>query len=683
MTAKKKRLLFMVLGVCLCALIAVLIGERAISDNKKEYAERCSEFAGIWTDKDKTISLEIQRVTSEAIFFSLDEKNNRLFSGRAVGDETYEFTYNSTGNMYRMSIRPGTENKLTIQLLDKKVRLNFPGGGMKKQKPPRFNGMLTKKTSLVNQKAYSLSGYLGTKKEPARALNRYCSFSRLEDGTIWRVHTLLDETGEYFKTDLLGITMNSTLSECKRTLGRMISEQTLVWKGIRRQYENDKYVSTIVTNEFGVIIEMDCQLKNLPGAKREGEFILKGNSLYRFAGDYTGGIKITIPAKCNRISSHAFDAGEYGYSLNEKRKYTRNITIPKKVFVEEDAFANCGSLTITIAEGTTKITKKAFAHMVSEESMMKKVKWVEVNLPSSLEVVEEGAFALGESTDKLRRFWQIYSWDSERIPVRINTLKIMREFTLTYIGDNAFWGVDMDGLPPGLTYLGTNYTVQLYSSGYDSDSKLALPVSLKKLKFHTIYLLDTLDELYLPDDLEILEDDAIFGGSVQQFVYKSGLNKFKQEKTFGQWIRSKDGSVLCTTNVIQYNSRLKKMEMASGDFEKLPNKYYEKYKKNCIVVKVPEGVKEIWGMANLSTYDKVILPKSLKKVNVGGVFSDLTERVVFLGDKVPEFTGECDINPGNEFEIRVKKGLERKMLRALKKHFLMSSDTLKRYITTF
>lgn len=683
MTAKKKRLLFMVLGVCLCALIAVLIGERAISDNKKEYAERCSEFAGIWTDKDKTISLEIQRVTSEAIFFSLDEKNNRLFSGRAVGDETYEFTYNSTGNMYRMSIRPGTENKLTIQLLDKKVRLNFPGGGMKKQKPPRFNGMLTKKTSLVNQKAYSLSGYLGTKKEPARALNRYCSFSRLEDGTIWRVHTLLDETGEYFKTDLLGITMNSTLSECKRTLGRMISEQTLVWKGIRRQYENDKYVSTIVTNEFGVIIEMDCQLKNLPGAKREGEFILKGNSLYRFAGDYTGGIKITIPAKCNRISSHVFDAGEYGYSLNEKRKYTRNITIPKKVFVEEDAFANCGSLTITIAEGTTKITKKAFAHMVSEESMMKKVKWVEVNLPSSLEVVEEGAFALGESTDKLRRFWQIYSWDSERIPVRINTLKIMREFTLTYIGDNAFWGVDMDGLPPGLTYLGTNYTVQLYSSGYDSDSKLALPVSLKKLKFHTIYLLDTLDELYLPDDLEILEDDAIFGGSVQQFVYKSGLNKFKQEKTFGQWIRSKDGSVLCTTNVIQYNSRLKKMEMASGDFEKLPNKYYEKYKKNCIVVKVPEGVKEIWGMANLSTYDKVILPKSLKKVNVGGVFSDLTERVVFLGDKVPEFTGECDINPGNEFEIRVKKGLERKMLRALKKHFLMSSDTLKRYITTF
>ena len=47
MTAKKKRLLFMVLGVCLCALIAVLIGERAISDNKKEYAENSLGFGQI------------------------------------------------------------------------------------------------------------------------------------------------------------------------------------------------------------------------------------------------------------------------------------------------------------------------------------------------------------------------------------------------------------------------------------------------------------------------------------------------------------------------------------------------------------------------------------------------------------------------------------------------------------
>lgn len=117
--------------------------------------------------------------------------------------------------------------------------------------------------------------------------------------------------------------------------------------------------------------------------------------------------------------------------------------------------------------------------MVSEESMENKVKWVEVNLPSTITVVEEGAFALGESTGKLREFWQIYSGNSESIPVHINTLKVMGEFTLTYIGDNAFWGIDMDGLPPGLTYLGINYTIQLHRSGYDPNSKLALPNSLK------------------------------------------------------------------------------------------------------------------------------------------------------------------------------------------------------------
>ena len=36
MTAKKKRLLFMVLGVFLCALLAVVIGYFAILGNRKE-----------------------------------------------------------------------------------------------------------------------------------------------------------------------------------------------------------------------------------------------------------------------------------------------------------------------------------------------------------------------------------------------------------------------------------------------------------------------------------------------------------------------------------------------------------------------------------------------------------------------------------------------------------------------
>ena len=212
MTAKKKRLLFMVLGVCLCVLLAVVIGDFAILENRKENVEKLNQFTGIWTDKDKHFSMEVRRVTADAIFFSLDENRNRLFAGRAIGDETYEFTYNSTGNEYLMAIRPGMNKKMTIQLLDKKIKVNFPGGDNNRQRPSQFNGCLTNKTSLAEQKAYSLSSYLGTKNKPAEELERYCSFDRLEDGMIWRVHTLLDQSVEYYTTSQFGINMNSTLA---------------------------------------------------------------------------------------------------------------------------------------------------------------------------------------------------------------------------------------------------------------------------------------------------------------------------------------------------------------------------------------------------------------------------------------------------------------------------------------
>ena len=44
MTAKKKRLLFMVLGVCLCVLLAVVIGDFAILGNRKENVEKLNQF---------------------------------------------------------------------------------------------------------------------------------------------------------------------------------------------------------------------------------------------------------------------------------------------------------------------------------------------------------------------------------------------------------------------------------------------------------------------------------------------------------------------------------------------------------------------------------------------------------------------------------------------------------------
>ena len=54
---------------------------------------------------------------------------------------------------------------------------------------------------------------------------------------IWRVHTLLDQSVEYYTTSQFGINMNSTLAECKQTLGELTSEETLNWNGISRRFE--------------------------------------------------------------------------------------------------------------------------------------------------------------------------------------------------------------------------------------------------------------------------------------------------------------------------------------------------------------------------------------------------------------------------------------------------------------
>lgn len=686
MTAKKKRLLFMVLGVCLCVLLAVVIGDFAILENRKENVEKLNQFTGIWTDKDKHFSMEVRRVTADAIFFSLDENRNRLFAGRAIGDETYEFTYNSTGNEYLMAIRPGMNKKMTIQLLDKKIKVNFPGGDNNRQRPSQFNGCLANKTSLAEQKAYSLSSYLGTKNKPAEELERYCSFDRLEDGMIWRVHTLLDQSVEYYTTSQFGINMNSTLAECKQTLGELTSEETLNWNGISRRFENDNYISTIITNEFGVIVEMDCQLKNLPNAKREGEFFVKGNTAYRFAGNYTGKKKIVLPKGCSRIASHAFDAGEYGYSLSQKRKNTRSITIPKDVFVEENAFANCGSLKIEIGSGTKRITKGAYANIVSKKSISKKPQWVEVTLPSSLEAVEENAFAMLKPTESLTAYWEIYNFDETEIPVKIDFHHVLNSPHFTYLGDNAFGGIMLKSLPSCLTYLGKNYTL---SSGIEEDNyieseKLILPSFLKKISSNSIFLFEYTYKVYLPKQLEIIEDNAFIAGDVEQYKISPKASNFIQEKSMGKWIRSKDGSILYATDYVKYYEIPEKSRQKADAKGGLLNKYYKR-KKSDVTVNVPEGIKEIREMANLDSYYKVFLPKTLQKVNVRGIFSSYGSQRVFLGNHVPEFTGTIDINEVEKFQIRVKRGLKQKMYEALKGHLIMPEESrdLRKYITTF
>ena len=152
----------------------------------------------------------------------------------------------------------------------------------------------------------------------------------------------------------------------------------------------------------------------------------------------------------------------------------------------------------------------------------------------------------------------------------------------------------------------------------------------------------------------------------------------------GKWIRSKDGSILYATDYVKYYEIPEKSRQKADAKGGLLNKYYKR-KKSDVTVNVPEGIKEIREMANLDSYYKVFLPKTLQKVNVRGIFSSYGSQRVFLGNHVPEFTGTIDINEVEKFQIRVKRGLKQKMYEALKGHLIMPEESkdLRKYITTF
>ena len=56
MSVRKKRMIFMVVGVILCCLIVLFLGERAMRSDQEEYARKCKSYEGIWKSKNRDYS---------------------------------------------------------------------------------------------------------------------------------------------------------------------------------------------------------------------------------------------------------------------------------------------------------------------------------------------------------------------------------------------------------------------------------------------------------------------------------------------------------------------------------------------------------------------------------------------------------------------------------------------------
>lgn len=683
MSMRKKQMIAMVVGIVLLGLIILVFGNVLVRWDQDEYARKCKSYEGTWWDKEETFGLEIHRVSSSYLFCSITNQNCyrklRLLMAYSVGGDTYEFSYRAerlAGSTYK--ILPGTEAKGTISLQEGAVEIHFPRLP-DKGKILEYDGTLTQKTSLPEEKAFHLLDYMGTERQMPDGLSHYASFCYDDRGKIWRIHAMLAEKKEYYKTDLAGICMNSYLQECEEMLGELTGETKLSTGEYRRQYQNDTYLSTVITNPFGVITELDCQLLELPDTTRQGDFLMRGDILYRYTGDYSERKAIELPDRTKRIASHAFDAGEHGYYVSSSKRRQCSLAIPAGVTVEEDAFANCGSLAINLDGNWKEIPKGSFAHMVSLASITEKQNWVQVNLPVSLEKIHESAFSLQETGTSLEDYWE--KCDSmNRMAVSIGIWEGELK-NLTYIGDDALWGIEMDHIPSHLRYLGRNYTVNI-----NQQYNLEIPEKIRVLREDNLYLRgekESYAAIYLPWHIEEIEEGAIRGQPiyVMSFINEKGEQGNLKLDEYG-WLMSRDGKVL------YYNRN-------SDYFDLLSSKLDENDKRfrmdEVLNVRIPEGVEEIRSYASLA-YSKIIFPASLKRLSIRPFLNGSWYEAVFLGD-VPELYGDASdvfddrghvLLPG---KIKVKNGQKKKMLKQLlagrdditeeQKHQLAG------YITTF
>lgn len=511
MPVRKKKMVVMVAVVALFGLLVLAFGSILLQRDQEEYARKCKSYEGTWRNRERNYELEIHRVSSNYLFCSINNENCfrelRLLTAYSVGNDTYEFSYQAVRMTERTyKILAGTEAKGTISLREGAVEVHFPQIPGK-ENILEFDGTLTEKIPLQKEPVIHLTDYMGTDRQMPESLSPYASFCYDERGKIWRIHAMLAEKKEYYKTNLAGICMNSYLQECEEKLGELTKETKLSAGEYRRQYQNETYLSTVITNPFGVIIELDCQLLELPGTTRQGDFMMRGDTLYRYTGDYSERRDIKLLEGTKRIASHAFDAGEHGYYTARSKRKQCSLVIPAAVTVEREAFANCGSLAIRLEGEWREIPEGSFAHMVSLASIKEKGNWVQISLPASLEKIHKDAFSLQEDGASLEDYWKKCDL-MNKTPVSVRA----REgglVNLTYIGDDALWGIEMGYIPHRLRYLGTNYTVQIGGSYV-----LEMPDKIRVLKEDNLYLRLRNESqllLQLPPCIERMEEGAIQG----------------------------------------------------------------------------------------------------------------------------------------------------------------------------
>ncbi len=622
MTARKQRILFSAAGALVCALFFLIIAnvlQKKDSENVQQYAK----YEGVWQSADGKLTLKVYRVTSGTLSFSLNNRSTHneipLSTAYSIGDG-YEFSYapqRLAGPVYY--ITAGNSCKGSIYPQEDKIRIDIP------QIPDKphvleFQGTLTRKSGLPEEKTVHLMEYMNTKKQLPETVKKYCSLLTDEEGKVWRIRVRLAGNNKHRKTDIGGISLCTTESECERLFGEAVESVDLAGRRKKKVYEKDGYCYTIVQNPFGVIEEADCRKKELSGTVQKGEFLMKGNTILRYTGDIYSE-NIVLPEGVDRIASHAFELGDNGCFVTEANLQMRKISLPTGIYVEEDAFRNCGPMYIELEKGWKVVPRRAFAHTVSLENMQKKETQVIFMLPETIERIEEEAFAIDNSSERLRKYWREWEQSDEKAtPVFL--LADHGFPNVSYIGDNALWGMELLFLPEKATFLGENITL----AGRDT---VFIPEGITVLRSDNFYFTNhNLNMIQIGKNVQEIEENAFRNnaGCVNFYrVYMDERNPFISGKESG-WLRSADGKIFygAASYLTLEPFLTNKFDLSGGS----------NYK-----IKLPQGVKEIRSLFAIPDRSIIQFPKSLKKLSVTCLSGE--RKYYFFGD-VPVITGERD-----------------------------------------
>lgn len=680
---RKKRLMRMIVIVVSCALFLSVIAFIWMKKDKKEYASWQARYKGVWTSSDGNYEMTVRRVTSAHVVFSIVNKKSKLTldyaSAVATGDGEYSFQYGVSRNMAgTVSVGYGNKGSGTIKLKEKSLALVVPAVE-KFANCLEFHGTLKKKSGLPSVKRTNLQTFMGGSRSDDYREDKDCYIVEEEAGKINRVHINWDadrSREDCEKYEMAGINSICFVADLQEQFGDPIEEEELEENRYKRVYEKDGYRYEFITEGYGLVAEGDCQYQTPKRGRRVGDFLMDGDTIIRYLGDYQKKRAISLPKGTKKIANGAFSVAPN--LLSWKQYVTSEVRIPKGIQIEKEAFRSCARLKIILEEGWTSVPREAFAHMVEEDNITGKSGWVEVTLPKSLRRLEEKAFETNWFSDDMGETLLA----TQPVTVRLND-------ELEYIGDNALFGINNTVIPKNLKYLGTNFYLSPTYLEYVQE-KVTQP-GKKSDEWAMVYLLT------LPEQIEEAAENSFYFGEIgaplansiiikvpekcKTVPYLSALSIFGYDVEAGNknycdksgWLFSKDGKVLYATScVVDYGKEVKGRTVV-----------YKKGKKDMdssTYIYIEEGVEEIAAHAlsacnyaynEYSNCNEYVTPKSLKRIDRGVLFGDSLpnygDYIVKITGEVPQFSGEFSENIKFMNKVFVKQQYRQSFIQALTK----------------